>query len=82
MVFADSKARARRIPWLVSRQYRQVERRGMSCPEYVASAGWLSSCSPPARLWSQLAAQAEPTGVQLPVAFEQGLGLITVDGSL
>jgi hypothetical protein len=43
MVFADSKARARRIPWLVSRQYRQVERRGMPCPEYVASAGWLSS---------------------------------------
>jgi hypothetical protein len=28
------------------------------------------------------AAQAEPTGAQLPVAFEQGLGLITVDGSL
>jgi hypothetical protein len=43
----------------------------------------LSSRSPPARLWPQLA-RRKPTGgrAQLPAAFEQGLGLIKVDNSL
>jgi len=86
MVFADSKVRSANS---LSRRYRQVERRGMSRPEYVASAGWLSPCSPPARRWSQLArrkpirrARAAPDGVQTGTGSDQGGQLFDAQGHI
>jgi hypothetical protein len=61
----------------------------MSRSEYVASAGWLLSCSPPARLWSQLArrkpirrARAAPGGVRSGTGSDQGGRLFDAQGHI
>jgi len=86
MVFADSR---RALGDFSSRRYKQIEREGMSCPEYVAPAGWLSSRSSPARRSSQLArrkpnrrARAAPDGVQTGTGSDQGGQLFDAQGHI
>jgi len=88
MVFADSKARARRIPWLVSRQYRQVERRGMSCPEICGLRGLVvvlfAACAAmvATRGASRTDGRAAPGGVRTGTGSDHGGRLFDAQGRI